>query len=199
MSFINKNWKKAAPGALTDALTRAAGVVGTGLFLKKVFPEPANANDESQVTRYNIGGPIMLLGGLALDVFAANPLIKTVAQGMTLKGMERTISAFVPSIADTMGLGAVAIASTTEPAQTQAKKDAALMGAAGDAKGLPSGLPEEFATVKEADLKNDGNPWNEVADEIDNPKTTIKVEGVEDAELMGEEISEEDAKLMGMF
>ncbi len=195
MSFINPKWQKGVSNVLTDALTRAAGVAGTGFVLEKVFPAPTNANDEKQKTKYNIGGPLMLLGGLALDVFAANPMIRTAAQGMAMKGMERTLKAFVPSVASSIGLGA--IESTQETTTTA--QNAALMGAAGTVGALPSGLPEEFNSVKESEVKNDGNPWNEVADKIDDPNTTVKVEGVEDATLMGEDLTAEEAELMGMF
>ena len=199
MAFINKHWQRNMSGNLINAGCRVGGALAGGFLLQKFAPYKANAND-TEKTLYNVGGPALLLTSVALDLMADNEYIRSVAQGMTVIAATHSLNVVTPAIAETF----TPSVEPPKPAEgtNGVPEQAALMGGCGTVGAISAGegLPEEFNEVDPSKFQNDGNPWNEVAEKIDDPNTTIKVEGVPSANLMGDEDEAElESKLMGIF
>lgn len=189
MSFIKKNWQKGATGNLTNSALRVGGALTASFVLKRFFGDKGSNATNTQKTLHNVGGPVVLLTAIAADVLLENESLRAVAQGMSIAAATHSLAVIAPSVGETFGLRGI----ESTPEQTEANAQAALMGGTGNVAAAE--LPEEFENVK---AESDGNNWAEVADNIDNDKVQIKVEGADDSELMGED-EEENAKLMGMF
>lgn len=193
MGFIKKNWKKGIGDTIANLGCNLGGGAAASFVIKKFFGKPVDGAAKSQ-TLYNVGGPAVWLTSAIGVAVLENEYLRSVANGMaTIAGLH-SISVIAPSLAQNFGLQGL----ESEP-ETENANNAALMGAAGNVGALSAGdaAEEAFKEVPAAQIQNDGNPWAEIADKIDDPNTTVKVEGVEDAGLMGEET--EDAELMGMF
>lgn len=194
MGFIKKNWKKGIGDTIANLGCNLGGGAAASFVIKKFFGKPVDGAAKSQ-TLYNVGGPAVWLTSAIGVAVLENEYLRSVANGMaTIAGLH-SISVIAPSLAQNFGLQGI----ESEP-ETENANNAALMGAAGNVGALSAGdaAEEAFKEVPAAQIQNDGNPWAEIADKIDDPNTTVKVEGVEEAELMGEE-TETDADLMGMF
>lgn len=193
MGFINKSWQRNMSSNLVSAGERVGGAVTASFLLKKFAPNKGANATAGERTMYNVGGPALLLTSVALDLVASNEHIRSLAQGMSVAAATHSIAVIAPSVGESFGLSGV----------EEQENSAALMGASGNApSALSAGdtLPEEFDDVK--NFQTDGNPWTEVADKIDDPNTTVKVEGVDDSKLMGDEDTEEvitQSALMGLF
>lgn len=193
MGFIKKNWKKGIGDTIANLGCNLGGGAAASFVIKKFFGKPVDGAAKSQ-TLYNVGGPAVWLTSAIGVAVLENEYLRSIANGMaTIAGLH-SISVIAPSLAQNFGLQGI----ESEP-ETENANNAALMGAAGNVGALSAGdaAEEAFKEVPAAQIQNDGNPWAEIADKIDDPNTTVKVEGVEDAGLMGEET--EDAELMGMF
>lgn len=193
MGFIKKNWKKGIGDTIANLGCNLGGGAAASFVIKKFFGKPVDGAAKSQ-TLYNVGGPAVWLTSAIGVAVLENEYLRSIANGMaTIAGLH-SISVIAPSLAQDFGLQGI----ESEP-ETENANNAALMGAAGNVGALSAGdaAEEAFKEVPAAQIQNDGNPWAEIADKIDDPNTTVKVEGVEDAGLMGEET--EDAELMGMF
>lgn len=203
MGFINQKWQKTASDNIMRAVSRIGGGISGAFVFQKFFSKEGNDKEKSL---RNIAGPALMVTGLALDLVTTNDYVRSFGQGLTVMAAAHSIAVISPSVAETFGLRGLG---EPEASEEQPQEQAALMGAHGNMVALGaagSGLPEEFNEVKTAEMKTDGNPWNEIADNIDNDKVQVKVEGLngdDDAELMGEEVEateeDEDAQLMGMF
>lgn len=189
MAFIQKNWQKNVQDNITKAVCRIGGGLGSAFLLKKFF---SKTTTNSEKTLHNIGGPAMMLTGMAVDLVADNQYIKSIAQGITVFSAAHSLAVISPSAAESFGLSGIAAPEATP-------ENAALMGAAGTCGALPSGLPEEFNEIDPNQIQNDNNPWGQVADEIDNPNVQVKVEGVEPEAENAELMAAEEAELMGMY
>lgn len=192
MGFINKSWQRNMSNNLVAAGERVGGAMAASFLLKKFAPNKGANATATERTLYNVGGPALLLTSVALDLVAANDNIRCLAQGMAVAAATHSIAVIAPSVADSFGLQGV----------EDETHSAALMGGCGNASALSAGdtLPEEFDDVK--NFQTDGNNWTEIAEKIDDPNTTIKVEGVDPSQLMGEEDTEEvitESALMGLF
>lgn len=196
--FIQKNWQKNATDNVMRAVSRIGGGISGAFVFQKFFSKAGNNKEQSL---RNIAGPALMATGLALDLITSNDYVRAFGQGLTVMAAAHSIAVISPSVAETFGLRGLG---EPEAEQEQAQEQAALMGACGNMGALAaagSGLPEEFNEIPANQIQNDGNPWNEIADKIDDPNTTVKVEGIEDPEenaaLMGEGEEEDDSNLMG--
>lgn len=188
MGFINTKWQRDMSGNLVNAGLRLGGAITASVLLEKFAPykdKPTN----TEKTMYNIGGPAVLLTGLALDVLGGNDYLRALAQGMTLVGATHSIAVIAPSVGESFGLNGIApavpkaVATPSKPAMLMGTQ-AALMGAVGNV----AELPKEFAAIDPAKFKQDGNDWNKVAAAAEDPNAKIQVEG----------LSEKSAQLFGI-
>lgn len=197
MGFIKKNWKKGIGDTIANLGCNLGGGAAASFVIKKFFGKPVDGAAKSQ-TLYNVGGPAVWLTSAIGVAVLDNEYLRSVANGMATVAGLHSISVIAPSLAQNFGLQGIVSEPDTENAENA--NNAALMGASGNVGALSAGdaAEEAFKEVPAAQIQNDGNPWAEIAEKIDDPNTTVKVEGVEDAGLMGEE-EDDDADLMGMF
>lgn len=206
MNFIKKNWQKDATKQLIKVGCRGVGGIG-GAFVANKLMKSDNAN--TNTTLKNISGPVVLGIGTLGSMMLEQPELAAVCEGMATYGMMRTLAVLSPNIgtatgisgleedeAAMFGLGAnndeeevvyideqgnqVNPDGTAISAPDDEEADAAMFGLGSDENSTADTLPE-FADGGKA--QNDGNPWAQVADQIDvDGGVETSTNGIGDAE-----------------
>lgn len=104
MSFLEKNWQKKAADEAVKAAMRIVGASATAYVTKKLTSDEST---NAKKTIKNISSPLITVAGVLGSMMIADPNIKAICEGIATFGAVKTISVFMPSVGEAVGLQGV--------------------------------------------------------------------------------------------
>jgi len=205
MNFISKNWQKDAPKTLIKTGMRVVGGIGGAFVANKIA-----SND----TMKNLSGPVLLGLGTLGSMMLEQPELKALCEGMATYGGMKAIARLSPdTLAPSIGISGLEEDESAmfglgaddseefvyvdengnevnpdgtpiNAPELSEEEDAAMFGLGSNENSTSDTLPE-FSDG--GTPQNDGNPWAQVADQIDvdgGVETTTNGMGDAEAAMM---------------
>lgn len=104
MSFLEKNWQKKAADEAVKSAMRIVGASVTAYATKKLTEDEST---NAKKTIKNISSPLITVAGVLGSMMIADPNIKAICEGIATFGAVKTISVFMPSVGEAVGLQGV--------------------------------------------------------------------------------------------